>query len=836
MDKMIVPPGYNMEKSRTGQAQAVFGFDLERKLVHADAFGLQLFGLTDGDVVRDVFLEQLVHPEDAQRLLRHCTLTLEGRDFFEQEYRAQRRDGLFFPVKVSTRRTFNQSGLVGVFVSIQDLTASKKADVVFWENDACYRTFFDRLGTSIIVFGSDSIIRSCNPQFEELSGYPRGEIEGKMHWFDFISPEDVRRIEIYHSMRLEECCYAPKEYDFVFLGREEGRKNIHITVEVIPGTELRICSLTDITSRVSAEEAQRKSSERYELVLRGANDGIWDYDLITGAFYLSSDVKAALGYEDREFPDQVVAWKQYTYPDDYERIITIMRDNIASRASAFQVEFRMRHKDGSLRWVRSRGTIIRDAQGNARRLVGTHSDITERKQHERTTNALYAISKAITTTRDLQHLYENIHDILGQYIDAKNFFIGVVDELEDRLVFPYFMDENDACYDIRDIQSTKTRSLTVHVIRTGKPLFFSKGDPVWQNVLDEVGVVGTPPAVWLGVPLKFKERIVGAMAVQHYSNPHHYTEADVAFMEAVSEQVALAIERKANQEELTRLNEELENKVEARTAELRDKAAQLEAANRRLTELDEIKSALVSSISHELRTPLTSIRGFAKLTHKDFLRHFYPFASHRTLQEKGERIRKNLEIIESEGQRLTRLISDFLDINRIESGNAVWSDSRLDPCRVIRQAVSALSGAFALKEGVELVVDIPDVLPHMYVDSDKLQQVLINLLHNAYKFTAAGTVQVCATACPESVTVTVADTGTGIPADEQEHIFEKFHKSRTGDTVDSRDKGTGLGLAICREIIQHYGGTIWVESSPGAGSSFSFTLPVLSGPGIHCAE
>ena len=324
------------------------------------------------------------------------------------------------------------------------------------------------------------------------------------------------------------------------------------------------------------------------------------------------------------------------------------------------------------------------------------------------------------------------------------------------------------------------------------------------------------------------------MAVQHYSNPYHYTDSDVSLMENVATQVALAIERKTNEEALNRLNEELESKVDQRTMEIKEKAAELEIVNKRLRDLDKIKSGLVSSISHELRTPLTSIRGFAKLAGKNFVRHFQPLAGDGKLMKKGERIRQNLEIIETEGERLTRLINDFLDINRIESGKAVWNDRFLNPCDVIRQASGTLAGSFAAKPEVKLITDLPETVPPIHADPDKVQQVLINLLNNACKFTSKGSITVSVTGNQDTLTVTVTDTGIGIPKNEQSYIFEKFHKTRMGDTISTKDKGTGLGLAICKEIVEHYGGSIWVDSILGKGSTFFFTLPSVSGTETAC--
>ncbi len=262
-------------------------------------------------------------------------------------------------------------------------------------------------------------------------------------------------------------------------------------------------------------------------------------------------------------------------------------------------------------------------------------DITTRKISERTTQAMYDISKAISTTSHLQELYETIHAILGEVIDATNFFIAMLDKDRDRLSFSYFADEMDDYYDIDNFSDPEKSSLVIHVMRTGKSLLLSTARPEDKQKWEALSILGTPPAVWLGTPLKIRDQVIGAVAVQHYSNPHHYSETDVAFMEAAAEQIAFAIERKTNEEKLTQLNEQLESTVEKRTAELRDKAEELEAANLRLTELDKIKSALVSSVSHELRTPLTSIRGFAKLAGRDFTRYFRPLETSENLEKKG---------------------------------------------------------------------------------------------------------------------------------------------------------------------------------------------------------
>ncbi len=284
-------------------------------------------------------------------------------------------------------------------------------------------------------------------------------------------------------------------------------------------------------------------------------------------------------------------------------------------------------------------------------------------------------------------------------------------------------------------------------------------------------------------------------------------------------------QRKQAEEELDDLNRNLQHLVNERTKALRAKAEELEEANKRLRVLDEMKSSFISSVSHELRTPLTSMLGFAKLISKDFVTTFRSFLDDRPeLRKKGERIQANLEIIEHEGQRLTRLINDVLDLNKIEAGRMDWHDRSVQPADVISAAVEAVRGEFSAKPEVALRLDLPEALPTVHVDPDKLQQVLLNLLSNAAKFTTEGQVTVNAGVTDGGLRVTVRDTGVGVPEDYRDIIFDKF-KQVHDDTLQHKPAGTGLGLTICKQIVEHYGGRIWVQPAPGQGSEFIFTLP-----------
>jgi Na+/proline symporter/signal transduction histidine kinase len=252
--------------------------------------------------------------------------------------------------------------------------------------------------------------------------------------------------------------------------------------------------------------------------------------------------------------------------------------------------------------------------------------------------------------------------------------------------------------------------------------------------------------------------------------------------------------------------------LEQKSRELENATQELRGANQRLQELDRLKDDFISTVTHELRTPLTSIRAFSEILRDN------------PRLDDGQRA-NFLGIVIKESERLTRLINQVLDLSKIESGNADWHSSEIDMREVVEDAVAAVSQMFK-ENSVQLELNLPRELPSIVADHDRLMQVMLNLLSNAAKFCKRpdGKVAVTLALRDHFLRVDVTDNGAGVSASDQEVIFEKFRQ--VGDTLTDRPQGTGLGLPICRRIINHFGGSLWVESRPGQGATFSFTLPL----------
>jgi signal transduction histidine kinase len=229
-------------------------------------------------------------------------------------------------------------------------------------------------------------------------------------------------------------------------------------------------------------------------------------------------------------------------------------------------------------------------------------------------------------------------------------------------------------------------------------------------------------------------------------------------------------------------------------------------------ELDKMKSDFVATVSHDLCSPLTVIGGYT-----DLLKEMGP------LNAQQREFVGRIKVITA---NMTQLVSDLLDLGKIEAG----MEMEMMPCGledIIDLVVTGLQG-WAERKGIELRVELPENVPPVQGNSTRLRQVLTNLMDNALKYTPSGeTVIIRVVVENGSVIVCVKDTGIGIGPDHLPHVFDKFYRVETEETRDV--VGTGLGLAIAKSIIEMHGGRIWAESEPGAGSTFSFTLPVLEG-------
>jgi signal transduction histidine kinase len=268
-------------------------------------------------------------------------------------------------------------------------------------------------------------------------------------------------------------------------------------------------------------------------------------------------------------------------------------------------------------------------------------------------------------------------------------------------------------------------------------------------------------------------------------------------------------------DEFNKMTENLRSAYDGLERKVADRTQALALANERLQELDRLKSDFVSNVSHELRTPLTAIKGAVDLILREVA---------GPLTEKQIHY---LSRVRSNTQHLAGLINDLLDLSKIESGKIEMKSGRVSMGGLIHEVVETLRPV-AVEKAIALEANTPEPSIMVWADREKINQVLMNLIGNAIKFTPAhGGVNVSVTTNGNaSVRVSVSDTGPGVAPGEEERIFNKFYQ--IAEAGEAKPKGTGLGLAICKALVELHGGSIWVESEPGRGSAFYFTLPVAT--------
>ncbi len=321
-------------------------------------------------------------------------------------------------------------------------------------------------------------------------------------------------------------------------------------------------------------------------------------------------------------------------------------------------------------------------------------------------------------------------------------------------------------------------------------------------------------AVWAATSrlfLKNVRRLEGLILEQDRVVDTHHEELREAYLQ----QAQTSVELRQKILQIEELNVTLEAKIRERTTELERVNLELRAANEQLQEVDRLKSAFVSIVSHELRTPMTSIKGYVENILDGLAGGLTDKQSYYLT-----RVKLNTE-------RLTRMVNDLLDLARIEDPDKRHEYLRPLPLS-IRDLVTEVVESFqpmARQRSITVKADHPPSIPAIRGDRDKLHQVLTNLIGNALKFTpAGGEVLVATTARPGgTVEISVSDTGCGIPPHERDKVFDKFFR---GTAIPEEARGAGLGLAITKSLVELHGGQLWVDSTPGKGSRFFFSLPV----------
>ena len=535
----------------------------------------------------------------------------------------------------------------------------------------------------------------------------------------------------------------------------------------------------DITDRVIFEKGLKESEERYRTLFDSSADGIF---IITDVYedcnsaaleLFGRNRECILGKHPGDFSPQ--------YQPDGTNSLMKMNEKITNAFKGTPQHFYWQHikPDGKPINVEVSLNVI-SLEGK-KVLQATLRDINEQINARKVENTIYKISEAAHTSQDIGNLYARIHEVIGELMPAKNFYIALYDEKSDMLSFPYFVDE----FDPPQPSKKMGKGLTEYIIRHGQAMLVDSKKDLELREMGEVELIGAPQAIWLGVPLKLGGKTLGVMVVQDYENPAAYSDSEKNLLVFVSEQITQAIERKKNTEAIKKYAEEL-------------------------NQLNKTKDKFFSILAHDLRNPFITILGFSDLLLSDY----HELTDDERLFYVSE-MKKSAEISHS-------LLQNLLQWSRSQTGRIEFHPAHINLRKIVDTNIELIK---VLAERKQILIS-SDLTEDLFViaDEDMINTVIRNLLTNALKFTAkSGTISVSVSMVDQSIETCICDNGIGMDQDTMDNLFRlDMSHSRTGT---ENEIGSGLGLILCKEFVEKNSGSIKVESEPGKGSKFIFSLP-----------
>jgi len=434
----------------------------------------------------------------------------------------------------------------------------KQTEKKLAKSEELYRLIAENTNDVITLqdFNLKATYTYISPSMKDVGGYEPEELLGKSP-FEFIHPDDKKKLfpilKNYVNAEIKKF-FTGKELpptqrlEFRFKDKAGNWRYVQSTGNIV-GNQLLFIT-RDITGQKKAEEALSKSQQEFASLFKSNPEALVYVD--EKGTILDANIRFCklFGYSLKEIKGRNI--------DDgmihtFNKVGEGKKLSIKGLKGYLNYETIRKKKDGTLFPVSISATPL-VIDGQAKGEIGIYIDITERKRNQQLQQVLYNISKAANSSISLKQLYRSIHKELGTVIDTTNFYIALVDEKEDKIFFPYHIDEKDDNFPILNFSTSNT--ITAYVIKTGKSLLNDTKqykEMVDQGILTPMGST-TDKSIWLGVPLKIKDRVMGVMAVQSYTNPELYHEEDIKLLEFVSSQVATAIERKSSEEKIKYLS------------------------------------------------------------------------------------------------------------------------------------------------------------------------------------------------------------------------------------------------------------------------------------------
>lgn len=648
-----------------------------------------------------------------------------------------------------------------------------------------------------------------NGQAERLLQKKQHEILGQSIWKVFPEIIGTTFHREYHRAILEQVSVKFEEF--------YPPLNCWLQIHAYPAKDGLSVYFQDITERRKTAEALQESEKRWQLALDGNNDGIWDLNFKTNKVFFSTRWKEMLGYKGHEISNGWDEWIKRIHPDERDWVLQALQDHFAKKTPFYVCEYRVRCQDGSYKWILDRGQALWDALGDIVRMVSSYTDITDRKQAEEELkrqnlrSQLFAeITLKIRESLQIEEILQTAVTEVQKLLQADRVLIfkletdgsGTVVQEAVLPGWPVILGKNllDTCFKEKYLE--KYRQGRVSKI---EDIESSDISPCHREFLGQFAIKSN-----LVVPILLREGIWGLLVANQCAAPRQWNNSETDLLQQLANQIGIALSQAQLLKQETQQSQELA---------------------RSNAELEQF--AYVAS--HDLQEPLRMVTSYLQLLERRYK---------NKLDANADQF---ITYAVDGAHRMQTLINDLLNYSRVSSRGQPFMP--VDGNVVLGVAIANLQLAIAESKAVVTY----DPLPEVMADATQLTQVFQNLIGNAIKFCqnqqpqihigvvkidekGEGDKGVNSSLSPLSLSsppsfplpiqpneylLWVRDNGIGIESQYTERIFIIFQR------LHGRDKypGTGIGLAICKKIIERHGGQIWVESKPGQGSTFYFTIP-----------